>query len=68
MKNGFVECGPFNFARAKQSGLWQSIQTKYAEELGSASPLKKLRLKFQLHREYLRRRKEGHAPSPGTLW
>jgi len=68
MKNGFTKGGPFNFSRAKESGLWKSIQTKFAEELASASPLRKLKIKFRMHREFLRRRKEGHKPSPGTLW
>jgi hypothetical protein len=68
MKNGFQSHGPVEFARGKESRLWKAIETKYAEELATASLLKKLRIKFQMQREFLRRRKEGHKPSPGTLW
>jgi hypothetical protein len=68
MKNGFHSLGSIEFVRGKESGLWKTIETKYAEDLASASPLKKLRIKLQMQREFLRRRKEGHKPSAGTLW
>jgi len=68
MKTGFVNGGSFRFHRSKESTLWKSIETEYADKLASASPLKKLQIKFQMQREFLRRRKEGHQPSPGTLW
>jgi hypothetical protein len=68
MKNGFHSHGSIEFACGKESGLWKSIETKYATELASAAPLKKLKIKFQIQREFLRRRKEGHRPSAGTLW
>jgi hypothetical protein len=68
MKNGFQSHGSIEFARGKESGLWKSIETKYAAELAAASPLKKLRIKFRMHRELLRLRKEGHEPSAKTLW
>jgi hypothetical protein len=68
LKNDFQSHGSIEFARGKESGLWKSIQAEYAEELAAASPLKKLRIKFQMQRELIRRRKEGHKPSPGTLW
>jgi len=68
MKNGFQSGGLIEFTRGKESGLWKSIERKYADELSSASPLKKLRIKFQMQREFLRRRKEGHEPSAKTLW
>jgi hypothetical protein len=68
MKNSFHSLGWIEFGRGKESGLWKVIEAKYAAELAAASPLKKLRIKFQMQREFLRRRKEGHNPSPGTLW
>jgi len=68
MKNGFVKCGPVRFARGKESDLWKSIQEKHAEELATASLLKKLRIQFQMLREFLCRRKAGHEPSAKTLW
>jgi hypothetical protein len=68
MKTGFVSCGPFKFRRGRETALWKFIEAKYADQLASASPIKKLRIKFQMQREFLRRRKEGHEPSPKTLW
>jgi hypothetical protein len=68
MKNGFQSHGSVEFARGKESGLWKAIETKYAEELVAASPLEKMRIKFQMQREFLRRRKEGHEPSAKTSW
>jgi hypothetical protein len=68
MKIGFQSGGSIEFAHGKESGLWKDIEMKYAGELASASPLKKLRIKFQMRREFLRRRKEGHEPSAKTLW
>jgi hypothetical protein len=68
MKNGCQEQGSIEFDRGKESALWKSVQAKYADELAAASPLKKLRIKFQMQREFLRRRKEGHEPSAKTLW
>jgi hypothetical protein len=68
MKTGFVSCGPFKFRRGKETALWKSVEAKYADKLASASVFKKLQIKFQMQREFLRRRKEGHEPSPGTLW
>jgi len=68
MKSGFVNSGLFRFRRGKESALWKSIETEYADQLASASPFKKLQIKFQMQREFLRRGKEGHEPSPGTLW
>jgi hypothetical protein len=68
MKTGFMSDGPVEFARGKEAMLWKSIEAKYADELASAPLLKRLRIKSRMHREFLRRRKEGHEPSPGTLW
>jgi hypothetical protein len=68
MKTGFVPSGPFKFRRSKASTVWKSIEREHADELASASPLKKLRIKIQMQREFLCRSKEGHRPSPGTLW
>jgi hypothetical protein len=68
MKMGFVTSGLFRFRRSKEATLWKSIEAGYADKLTSASPLKKLQIKFQMQREFLRRRKEGHEPSKGTLW
>jgi hypothetical protein len=58
MKNCFQSHGPIEFARGKESGLWTAIETKYAEELAAASPLKRLRIKFHMQREFLRRKKQ----------
>ncbi len=68
MKTGFVEDGPFRFRRGKESLLWQSIEAEYADRLAAAAPLKKLQIQFQMRQAFLRRRKKGHEPSPGTLW
>jgi len=68
MNPRFVPTGPIRFVTAKESGLWQSIEKKYAGQLASASWLKRQRIKVQMQREFFRRRKEGHKPSPGTLW
>ncbi len=68
MKTGFVEDGLSRFRRGKASALWKSLEAEYANRLASASLLKKLQIKFQMQREFLRRRNKGHAPSPGTLW
>jgi hypothetical protein len=68
MKTAFIEDGLSRFRRSKESLLWKSIEAEYADRLASASPLKKLQIKFQMQRAFLRRRKKGHEPSPGTLW
>jgi hypothetical protein len=68
MKTGLAETGPFRFRLGKEAALWKSIEAKYSNKLAVASPLKKLQIKFQMQREFLRRRKEGHEPSPGALW
>jgi hypothetical protein len=68
MKTGFVHGGSFRFGRSKAATVWKSIERENADELASASPLNKLRIKIRMQREFLRRRKEGHKPSPGTLW
>jgi len=68
MKNDFHSLGSIEFDRGKDSKVWKSIETKYADKLAAASWLKKLKIKFQMQREFSRRRKEGHEPSPGTLW
>jgi hypothetical protein len=68
MKNGFQSHGSIEFKSGKESGLWKAIETKYAAELASASWLRKQRLKIEMQLEFHRRRNEGHAPSPATLW
>jgi hypothetical protein len=68
MKTGFVAGGLSRFRRSKESTLWKFIEAEYADRLASASPLKKLHIKLQMQRAFLRRRKKGHEPSPGTLW
>jgi hypothetical protein len=68
MKTGLVETGPYRFRRGKEAAVWKVIQAEYANKLASASPLKKLQIKVQMQREFLRRRKAGHEPSAGTLW
>jgi hypothetical protein len=68
MKTAFVEDGPSRFRRSKDTLLWKSIKAEYADQLASASLFKKLRIEYQMQREFLRRRKDGHRPSPGTLW
>jgi hypothetical protein len=68
MKNDFHSGGSIEFDSAKDSTVWKSIEAKYADKLATASWFKKLKIKFQMQREFLRRRKEGHKPSPGTLW
>jgi hypothetical protein len=68
MKPRFVASGPIRFVIGKESELWQSLEKKYADQLASASWLKQQRIKIQMQREFHRRRKVGHVPSPGTLW
>jgi len=68
MKTGLVETGPSRFRRGKETALWKSIEAKYADQLASARPLQRLKIKAQMRCEFLRRRNEGHSPSPGTLW
>jgi hypothetical protein len=68
MKNGFQSNGAIEFFRAKEARLWRAIKAKYAAELASSSRLRKLRIKFQMQREFLRRRKQGHDPSAKSLW
>jgi hypothetical protein len=68
MKNDFHSLGSIEFDRGKDSKVWKSIEMKYADKLAAASWLKKMKIKFQMQREFLRRRKEGHEPSAETLW
>ena len=68
MKMGLVESGPSRFRRGKDAVVWKTIKAEYSNRLASASPLKKLQIKLQMQRKFLRRRKEGHIPSSGSLW
>jgi len=68
MKTGFQALGPWEFSRSTEKVLWKSIEAKYAGQLASATPLQKLRIKARMRCEFLRRRKDGHNPSPATLW
>jgi hypothetical protein len=68
MKTSFQAMGPLEFVHGKESALWKSIEAKYASQLASATPFQKVKIKSRRQCEFLRGRKEGHAPSPGTLW
>jgi len=68
VKNHLHANGPANHAIGKGSALWKSIEIKYADELASASWLKKQRIKLRMQREFNHRRKESHEPSAATLW
>jgi hypothetical protein len=68
MKNEFVADGETRFNQVKQAALRKEIRTKYTAEFASAPPLKKLRIKIQIWREFLRCRNKGHQPSSKSLW
>jgi hypothetical protein len=68
MNNRLVNEGEIRLILGQESELWKTIEAKYAAELASASWLKGVSLKFQKQREFHRRKKELHKPSPGTLW
>jgi hypothetical protein len=67
MKNDFQSTGAIAFGRGKDSNVWKSIEIDYAERLATASRFQKWKIKFQMRREFLRRRKDGHEPSTKTL-
>ena len=58
-KNKFVVDGKERFEQGREAALRQDIREKYTDAFASASPLKKLQIKFQMQREFLRCRKEG---------
>jgi len=62
--NTIVEIGEMCLM-GKESELWKSIEKKYAGELASASWFKKQCIKFEMEREFHRRRQEAHQP---PLW
>jgi len=68
MNTGLQAMGPWEFVRSSEKALWKSIEAKYADQLASATPFQKLKIKSRMHCESLRRTKTGHQPSPGTLW
>jgi len=68
MKHSFRSGGFLEYARGREASTWKTMQEKYANELASASFFKKLKLKWRMQMEFLRRRKEGHEPSAKTLW
>jgi hypothetical protein len=68
VKNKFTADGELRFEQGVETALRQEIQKKYADELAAAPLFKKLRIKFQMRQEFLRRKEEGHKPSAKTLW
>lgn len=72
MPNDFVHEGRANLYatdefQAKRRQIKKAIAARYAARLATAGPLRRLWLRFQMHRA-LQRRWRRMAPSPESLW
>jgi hypothetical protein len=68
MKNKFIHGGAWQYMRGKESALRKSIRARYAAELATAGPFQKVLIRGRMWRDFLRERKQGHDPSPASLY
>jgi hypothetical protein len=68
MKSKFIDGGALQYMRGKESALRESIRPRYAAELAAASPFQKVLIRYRMWRDFLRERRQGHNPSPKSLY